>query len=58
MVHTVGELIAQLQRLPEYLPVSGGFNNPAQLIVYNISEDPFLEISDFDETDDEEGDEA
>lgn len=48
VVHTVGELIAQLQRLPSSLPISGGWGNPAELVVYNISEDPFLEIKEYD----------
>lgn len=45
-VETVGELIAELKRLPDTLPVNMGFGAGAHLKVYNIfdMEDCYLEI--------------
>ena len=47
---TVGELIAQLERLPRDLPVKHGFDEGCRLTVYNINQgDAHLEIVDADD---------
>lgn len=49
VVTSVGELKAQLALLPDDLPVKSGFADSAELIVYNINDDPFLEIGEPDD---------
>lgn len=44
VVTSVGELKAQLAQLPDDLPIKSGFADAAELVVYNINDDPFLEI--------------
>lgn len=47
---TVGELIAELERLPDDLPVRHGFDHGCKLCVYNIrAEDAHLEVIDADD---------
>lgn len=45
---TVGELIAELKRLPQDIPIHLGYESGVQLRVYNILSDDecFLEIKD------------
>ena len=47
--HTVADLIAQLQKLPDELEIKLGFGDGCQLIVYNINTDSMqLEIAEVD----------
>ena len=42
---TVGELIAELHRLPKDLPVKAGFEHGVELVVYNVTQgEPHLEF--------------
>ena len=46
---TVGELIEELQRLPEDLPIEQGMGGVGcRLVVYNIKSNPFLAVEDDD----------
>lgn len=49
MVTSVGEMKAQLAKLPDDLPIKSGFADSAELVVYNINDDPFLEIGEPDD---------
>lgn len=51
VVYTVGELIEELKRLPEDLPITLGFNQGVGVVVYNVDRDSihlsFEECEDF-----------
>lgn len=56
-VRNVGQLIDELKRLPADLPVRMGFEDSADLVVFNRDDDPHVALEDGNDWCDQGGDE-